>query len=283
MFVERSVETCISQDWNLDLRATDRYGETYSQTLLQGFRSVRANMDVSLTKDLGKFEVVSGDYVPVTIVAEGLGESSQCAQNQTVELMIEQKSDDNFKNLYIQKSQVTVIPGITSTSLVELYTGEIEKSGYYYVKARIKDPVTGQTVSTEPLRIEIEVEDAVLEVECDIPDSLDSRSTVVSCELDHQIQRSIAYKVIPFIDGAMGSSQSGWIAPAEEVTIDLPVYFETWESHNVEIRTSVLIAGEWVEQTKAHSQTIELFHLMTLLNMLEHGVHLQIFLEVVVN
>ena len=115
-------------------------------------------------------------------------------------------------------------------------------------------------MSTEPLRIEIEVEDAVLEVECDIPDSLDSRSTVVSCELDHQIQRSIAYKVIPFIDGAMGSSQSGWIAPAEEVTIDLPVYFETWESHNVEIRTSVLIAGEWVEQTKAHSQTIELFH-----------------------
>ena len=260
VFVERSVETCISQDWNLDLRATDRYGETYSQTLLQGFRSVRSNMDVSLTKDLGKFEVVSGDYVPVTIVAEGLAESSQCAQNQTVELMIEQKSDDNFKNLYIQKSQVTVIPGITSTSLVELYTGEIEKSGYYYVKARIKDPVTGQTVSTEPLRIEIEVEDAVLEVECDIPDSLDSRSTVVSCELDHQIQRSIAYKVIPFIDGAMGSSQSGWIAPAEEVTIDLPVYFETWESHNVEIRTSVLIAGEWVEQTKAHSQTIELFH-----------------------
>ena len=50
------------RDWNLDLRATDRYGETYSQTLLQGFRSVRANMDVSLTKDLGKFEVVSGDY-----------------------------------------------------------------------------------------------------------------------------------------------------------------------------------------------------------------------------
>ena len=246
-----TVPTCDDGIWDLELVATDRHGDQHRQAVLGAFNTtrepIRAEVEADLVGTETNYKV--GEHIPVSVTVRGLQSSSPCHQHRPLRIALQ---DETGSDVFIHESTVNVVANIDTTVDIMMPTQAAHEGGRYSLDVRLYDRSTDATTvsSSTGLGVVLEAPETLLETSCLRGDEqLSSSAFTLSCTLSHNTARSVHVKSHLFINGVLKDHIQSKVQANEQHAIRFSTYLDGWGEQSVQVVSSVLTDGEWVNQT----------------------------------
>lgn len=254
--------TCDSVHWDIYFVVNDRVGEDHTLRVSNAFQTIRSMLDAEISHNyIGSIsKVQSGDSIPMTITVEALGQLSECSQNRTVQIGVGYDGTDYA----VFEHQLSLRAGIPSTIQVEIDTGQLPEATTYSIESRLLGNDTysrnDDQYTTNKLEFTLEIREAVMDLSCQSLALINVSQTKITCSISHDLGRNIPYKMTMSGDSISTQNLSGWISPGETLDKQLFVIFDRWGQHTVNITSSVLHKGEYINQVDVEQLFINAVH-----------------------
>jgi hypothetical protein len=254
--------TCDSVHWDIYFVVNDRVGEDHTLLVSNAFQTIRSMLDAEISHNsIGTLSTVqSGDSVPMTITVEALGQLSECSQNRTVQIGVGYDGTDYA----VFEHQVTLRAGISSTIQVQIDTGQLPEATTYSIESRLLGNDTysrnDDQYTINKLEFTLEIKEAVMELSCQTSPLINVSQTGIMCSISHDLGRNIPYKMTMSGDSISTQNLSGWLSPGETLENQLFVVFDRWGEHTVNITSSILHKGEYINQVDVEQLFIKAVH-----------------------
>ena len=257
-----TVLTCDDGIWDLELVATDRHGDQHRQAVLGAFNTtrdpIRAEVEADLVGTETNYKV--GEHIPVSVTVRGLQSSSPCHQHRPLRIALQ---DETGSDVFIHESTVNVVANIDTTVDIMMPTQAADEGGRYSLDVRLYDRSTDATAvsSSTALGVVLEATETLLETSClRSEEQLSSSAFTLSCTLSHNTARSVHVKSHLFINGVLKDHVQSKVQANEEHAIRFSTYLDAWGEQSVQVVSSVLTDGEWVNQTEVFEFLVVAVH-----------------------
>ena len=254
--------TCDSVQWDVYLVVNDRMGEDHTLRVSNAFQTIRSMLDADISHNyIGSLsKVQSGDSIPMTISVDALGQLSECSQNRTVQIGIGYDGTDYA----VFEHQVTLRAGISSTIQVQIDTGQLPEATTYSIESRLLGNDTysrnDDQYTINKLEFTLEIKEAVMDLSCQSSVLINVSQTKITCSISHDLGRNIPYKMTMSGDSISTQNLSGWLSPGETLNKQLFVVFGRWGEHTVNVTSSILHKGEYINQVDVEQLFIKAVH-----------------------
>ena|GEM_PF-6748224 len=246
-----TVPTCDDGIWDIELVATDRHGDEHRQAVLGAFNTtrepIRADVEADLVGTLTTYQV--GEKIPVSVTIRGLQSSSPCHQQRPLRIALQ---DETGSDIFIQESTVNVVANIDTTVEIMVPTDAAVEGGIYSLDVRLYDRSTDSSSlsSSSSLRVQLEASETLLETSCSRDqEQLFTSLFTLACTLSHNTARSVHVKSYLSINGVLKDQIQTNVQANEQQAIQFTTYLEKWGEQSVQVVSSVLTDGLWVNQS----------------------------------